>query len=112
MGIKQNAEAHFKAKLSQELQSIDVPEWKGKIFYKGAINGKQQSEILKLYAQDKHTEAMYMSLIMRALNEDGSRVWKPLELSEMMRTLDPDVVGRVVPQISDDDDTVEEVKKS
>jgi len=111
MGIKENAEAHFKSKLSGELFSIDVPEWDGKIYYKQAITGKQQTQIFKLYSQDKQIESVYMSLIMRALDEDGKAIWRPMELNEMMRNYDPEVVSRIVEEISDAEPTVDEVKK-
>ena len=110
--IKENASAHFKAKLSGELLSIDVPEWDGKIYYKGAITGKQQTQILKLYSQDKQIESVYMSLIMRALDEDGKAIWRSHELNEMMRAYDPEVVSRIVEEIASDEPTVDDVKKS
>jgi hypothetical protein len=111
MSIKDNATAHFRAKLSGELLSIDVPEWEDKIYYKGAVTGKQQTQIFKLYSQDKQIEAVYMSLIMRALDEDGKPIWRSHELNEMMRSYDPDVVSRLVEEISNDEPTVDEVKK-
>jgi hypothetical protein len=111
MSIKDNATAHFRSKLSGELLSIDVPEWEDKIYYKGAITGKQQTQIFKLYSQDKQIEAVYMSLIMRALDEDGKPIWRSHELNEMMRSYDPDVVSRLVEEISNDEPTVDEVKK-
>jgi hypothetical protein len=111
MGIKENATAHFKLKLSGDLLSIDVPEWGSKIFYKGALTGKQQTQIFKLYSQDKQIESVYMSLIMRALDEDGKPIWRTHELNEMMRTYDPDVVSRLIEEIANDEPTVEDAKK-
>jgi hypothetical protein len=52
-----------------------------------------------------------MSLIMRALDEDGKAIWRPMELNEMMRNYDPEVVSRIVEEISDAEPTVDEVKK-
>jgi len=111
MGIKENASAHLKEKLSGELMFIDVPEWDSKIYYKGAMTGKQQTQIYKLYSQDKQVESVYMSLIMRGLYEDGQQIWRSHELNEMMRTYDPDVVSRIIEEIANDEPTVEEVKK-
>ncbi len=110
MGIKDNAKAQFKSRLSGELSSLDVPEWGDKIYYKGAINGKQQAEILKLYDAGKSVDAVCMALIMRALNEDGERIWRPSELQELMREYDTTVISRVVEQISDEESVVEAKK--
>jgi len=52
-----------------------------------------------------------MSLIVRALDKNGSQIWKPAELSEIMREYDMSVVSRVVEQISEEDLTVDEAKK-
>ena len=75
MNIKENAKSQFKDKLSGELNSIDVPEWGGKIYYKNAINGKKQGRIMSLYDKGKVVESVCMSLIMRALDKDGKPIW-------------------------------------
>ena len=52
-----------------------------------------------------------MSLIMRALNKDGEAIWRPGELTEMMREYDVEVISRVVEVIADNEATVDEAKK-
>lgn len=111
MGIKENATAHLKEKLSGELLSLDVPEWDSTIYYKGAMTGKQQTQIYKLYSKDQQVESVYMSLIMRGLDKEGQPIWRTHELNEMMRTYDPDVVSRIIEEIANDEPTVAEVKK-
>lgn len=91
--------------------SVYVPEWGEEVFYKSTINGKQQAQIIKFYQDDKVIESVCMSLIVRALDKNGSQIWKPAELSEIMREYDMSVVSRVVEQISEEDLTVDEAKK-
>lgn len=111
MGIKDNAKAQFKARLSGELNSILVPEWNDTIYFKSAISGKKQAQILKLYDQGKTVEAVCMALIMRGLNKDGESIWRVSELSELMHEYDISVVSRVVEALTDDEPTVDEAKK-
>lgn len=111
MSIKDNAKSQFKDKLAAGLKSIDVPEWDGKIYYKPAINGKQQAKILKYYDQGKTIESVCMAFIVRALDENGDQIWREGELVELMREYDTDVISRIVTEISDDDPTVDEAKK-
>ncbi len=111
MGIKENAKLQFSDKLSGELNSIDVPEWGDTIYFKNAINGKKQGQIMSLYDKGKIVESVCMSLIMRALDKDGNAIWRPAELVEMMREYDIDVISRVVEQIADNQATVDEAKK-
>ena len=111
MSIKENAKLQFSEKLSGELNSIDVPEWGDTIYFKNAINGKKQGQIMSLYDKGKIVESVCMSLIMRALDKDGNAIWKPAELVEMMREYDIEVISRVVEQIADNQATVDEAKK-
>ena len=111
MSIKENAKLQFSEKLSGELNSIDVPEWGDTIYFKNAINGKKQGQIMSLYDKGKIVDSVCMSLIMRALDKDGNSIWRPTELVEMMREYDIDVISRVVEQIADNQATVDEAKK-
>ena len=111
MGIKENAKLQFSDKLSGALNSIDVPEWGDTIYFKNAINGKKQGQIMSLYDKGKIVESVCMSLIMRALDKDGNAIWRPAELIEMMREYDIEVISRVVEQIADNQATVDEAKK-
>ena len=111
MSIKENAKLQFSDKLSGELNSIDVPEWGDTIYFKNAINGKKQGQIMSLYDKGKIVDSVCMSLIMRALDKDGNAIWRPSELIEMMREYDIDVISRVVEQIADNQATVDEAKK-
>ena len=111
MSIKENAKLQFSDKLSGELNSIDVPEWGDTIYFKNAINGKKQGQIMSLYDKGKIVESVCMSLIMRALDKDGNSIWRPAELIEMMREYDIEVISRVVEQIADNQATVDEAKK-
>tara|TARA_R110000744_G_scaffold156160_1_gene271684 strand:- start:519 stop:857 length:339 start_codon:yes stop_codon:yes gene_type:complete len=111
MSIKENAKNQFRDKLSGDLNSLHVPEWGDTIYYKNAINGKKQGQIMSLYDKGKIVESVCMSLIMRALDKDGVAIWKPSELSEMMREYDIDVISKVVEVIADKETTVDEAKK-
>ena len=111
MSIKENAKTQFKAKLSGELNSVDVPEWGEKIYFKNAINGKKQGQIMSLYDQGKIVESVCMSLIMRALDKEGNAIWRPAELQELLREYDVEVIARVVEQIAETETTVDDAKK-
>jgi Asp-tRNA(Asn)/Glu-tRNA(Gln) amidotransferase B subunit len=111
MSIKENAKSQFKDKLSGELNSIEVPEWGETIYYKNAINGKKQGQIMSLYDKGKVVDSVCMSLIQRALDKDGNAIWRPAELQEMLREYDIQVISRIVEVIADNEATVEDAKK-
>lgn len=110
MSIKENAKNQFRERLSGQLNSIEVPEWGEKIYFKSAINGKKQGQIMALYDKGKIVDSVCMSLIMRALDKDGNQIWKPAELQEILREYDINVISRIVEQIADTE-SVDEAKK-
>ncbi len=76
MTVLDNATKHFRAKISGNLKSIDVPEWETKIYFKDVITLKEQSKLVELATQGKTVEALVETLITKARNEDGSRMFQ------------------------------------
>ena len=105
--ILESAKGHFRKKLGGGLKSIEVPEWSvdGKpsvIYYKPSLNFLQQEKILALSDQNKKAEAIVEALIQRALDEDGKPIFRSVNRQELMRQVDPDVISRVVGEMSGD----------
>jgi len=99
--------SHYKTKFSQDLLGpIDVPEWEMKIWHRTTMTMNQQSQILKFHQDGKLSEATVMLLIMRALDEEGKPIFKKMDMTELMRGADSEVIGRVVGELTahDDDD--------
>ena len=102
------AKAHFSAQMNGELQSIEVPEWQvdGKpltIYYKPSMNLRAQEKILQLDNKGKHGEAIAQTLIIRALDKDGKALFKQIDMIEIMRHIDPNIVGNIVKAMMGDD---------
>ena len=96
---------HYRNQLAGGLQSIDVPEWQvdGKplvIWFKPATNPKTQEILSKLFSEKKPIEATVQALIIRALNEDGTPMFKSVNKTELMNHCDVDVLIRVVGEIN------------
>ncbi len=96
------AKSQFKDRISGDLLSIEVPEWKGddgknvKIYFKAATNFKIQGQILRLVNEGKPDEAIIMTFILRSLDQDGKQIWRKVHMTEIMNEFDPDIVSRVV----------------
>jgi len=111
--ILETAKTHFRDRMSGELQCVEVPEWDAKIYFKPSMNFKDQGEVLKLHGDNKPAEAVIMTLILKAMDKDGAKLFKRAHVTEMMRTVDPEVVSRIVTEMSDDDQpTVEDAAKN
>ena len=106
--ILEVAKTQFRDRMSGKLQSSNVPEWvvDGKetvIFYKASMNFRDQGEILKLHSEGKQAEAVAMTFILRAMDEDGTKLFKRANMTELMRSVDPDIISRVVSEMGGDD---------
>ena len=107
--IIDNATHHFKEVVSQNLKGpIDVPEWDAKIWYKPATTMAQESRVIQLAQDNKQTEALVVSLIQRACDQDGKPVFTMEHKARLMNAVDPKVILRVVTNMSDDESQAEE----
>lgn len=98
------AKEHFKEVANQGMGNVEVPEWKTTIYWKiGGLNFAQQSKVIELQNSGKTAEALVEMLILRALDEDGNRMFKMAEKTEIMREVDPNVILRVVSSMSESD---------
>lgn len=105
--------AHFRNKIAGDMQKIEVPEWETTIYFKQTATLKEQSKIVELAQKGSTVEALVETLILKARNQDGTRMFKPADKTVFMNEVDPDVVIRVVGEMNrTDSDTLEEVEKN
>jgi len=94
--ILEKATAHFRNQISGEMKMIEVSEWETKIYFKSASSLKDEGRILELSQQGKTIEALVESLIIRARNEDGSRMFTQADKPTFLNEVDPKVIIRIV----------------
>jgi hypothetical protein len=113
--VLDKATSHFRAKVSGDMLSIHVPEWDAKIYFKQAITLKEQSKLVELASQGKQVEALVESLITKARNEDGTKMFSLADKVVLMNEVDPNIIIRVVGEIntaSDEESDLEKVEKN
>ena len=114
MTILDNAKAHFRERMGGTLRSVSVPEWTNgeaepvRIYFKPSMTLQAQGEIGELTQNGKIAEALAMTLINRALDENGKRLFVKANMTELMRMVDPDVIADVCNAMSADDDISDE----
>ena len=74
--VLDNAKAHFKRQLENPMRSIEVPEWgngtPAKIYFHEVMTMREKTAIGNLSANGKSDEAVAMTLILRARDENGT----------------------------------------
>jgi hypothetical protein len=109
--ILEQATAHFRNQISGELQKITVPEWGADIFYKTTTTLKEEGKILELSQQGKTVEALVESLITRARNADGTRMFSFADKVTFMNEVDPKVLIRIVGEMNNVTDDLSDMEK-
>jgi hypothetical protein len=113
--VLEKATAHFRNRLTGEMKSIDVPEWGTKIYFKQVISLKEQGKLVELASQGKTVEALVESLIVKARNEDGSKMFTMPDKMTLLNEVDPAILIRVVGEINEsvgEDQSLETVEKN
>ena len=115
--ILEAAKTHFREKLAGKLDYCEVPEWAVngkplKVFFKASMNMSQQERIQAIADNDKKGEAVCETIIQRALNEDGTRMFKSVDKMELMRHVDPAVLSKIILAMVNDETDVEEAAKN
>jgi len=110
------ATSHFREKISGEMSQITVPEWNNtRVYFKKSITLREQSRLIELASKGQTVEALVETLIVKARNEDGSKMFTIADKMTFLNEVDPAVVIRVVSEINDQvgkEDTVDEVEKN
>lgn len=113
--ILERATAHFRNKISGDMKKITVPEWECDIYYKSSNTLKEQAKLIELAQQGKTVEALVETLIIKARNQDGTRMFTMPDKATFMNEVDPKVIIRVVSEmneITDEDYNQEQVEKN
>ena len=111
MSVLDKAKKHYTNIISQEPIKVEVPEWDSTLYAKPSISLAKLGEIMELSNAGKSAEAMALTLIYRLIDADGNPVFRKAEKNELLRSVDPDVLSRIITTISDNTPSDEDVEK-
>jgi hypothetical protein len=95
MGVLDNAINHFG---SLDTKVIEVPEWDTIIYATPFTLGEKKT--LWKFAKGDDFEFMVRTLILKALDKEGSKMFDISQKNNLMNKVDPDVISRIVGEIS------------
>jgi hypothetical protein len=118
MSVIDFAKSHYRKQLDGEMIVIDVPEWVDengnptRIFIQ-PVSLKEKNAIFK-YQADNSLEALAETMIVRCRTEDGKLMFAKADKVHLMRSVDPDVISRIVFEINtkSPEHSVEDAKKN
>lgn len=109
MKLIDKATSHFEDILAGGLKGpIRVDEWDADIYWKPTTTMAEEAKIIELSQAGKTTEALVMTLIMKARDEDGNPVFTGADKLKLMRGVDPKIILRIVTAMGADDDEIDQ----
>jgi hypothetical protein len=110
--VLDKATAHFRNKISGEMRKIEVPEWECNIWVKNSATLREESKILELSQQGKSVEALVESIIVKARNEDGTKMFTMPDKMIFMNEVDPNIIIRIAAEINNIPMSMDEAEKN
>lgn len=103
------ATAHFKDALAQGVKGpIRVDEWDADVYYRATTTMAQESKVIELTQQGKTTDALILTLINRACDQDGKALFGQEDRAALMNRVDPKLILQVVTGMNEDDSLIED----
>ena len=102
MQITDKIAKHYQSSIAGELKKYHVKEWDTDIYYRTTYPLKDEAKVLELQAQGKTIEALVESIITKARDKDGQRLFVDADKVKLMNEADPLVVVRVATTINND----------
>jgi hypothetical protein len=100
MNITENIAKHYQLSIGGELKKIRCEEWDADIYFRTTYPLKDEARILELQAQGKTVEALVESIVTKARDKDGNRLFHDADRIKLMNEADPQVVIKVATAIN------------
>lgn len=100
MSVIQKARGHFKDQLAGEMKSIEVPEWETTVYFKPVSTFAQEQKTLELHAKGELVAALVETLIQKAYDKNGKRMFTQGDRDVLMREVDPNIIIKVCTAIN------------
>ena len=95
MSITDKIAKHYQSSISGDLKKIHVDEWDTDIYCRTTYPLKDEAKILELQTQGKTVEALVESIIVKARDKNGNRLFQDADRIKLMNEADPTVIIKV-----------------
>jgi len=98
---------HYRSAIGGEMKKIQVPEWDMDVYCRKTYPFKDEARVVECQVRGKSVEALVESLIVKALDKDGKRIFGDLDKVTLMNEADPAVITRVASAINNFEERVD-----
>ena len=91
---------HWQKAIAGGLEKIKVEEWDMDMYIKKTYPFSVESRVMKLQSQGEPVEALVETLLVKALDKDGRRIFNDADKINLMNEADPSVILKIVTAIN------------
>jgi len=95
MSITDKIAKHYQASISGELKKIHVKEWDTDVYFRTTYPLKDEAKVMDLQNKGFTIEAVVESIIVKARDKNGKRLFEDTDRIKLMNEADPMVVVKV-----------------
>ena len=95
MGIMDKISKHYQSSISGDLLKLHVEEWDSDIYYRTSYPLHIEGKISELQSQNKTVEALVESIVLKAKDAQGNRLFQDADKIKLLHEADPQVIIRV-----------------
>lgn len=112
--VLKQATSHYQRQLAGDMKKVHVPEWDVDLYYRTVSSLRAESEVVELTRAGKSVEALVVSIINKARDQEGNLVFSKHDKATLMNEVDPQVILRVAGQMNGADDlpSIEDIEKN
>ena len=103
---------HYDSLLSKQLDNFYVEEWDTTIYYRSTMNWAEQSRILDMSSQNKTSDALLETIVVRCLERDGKPMFTNADKITLKNSVDPEILLRIVAKMNAEQPSLEELEKN
>ena len=100
MSATDKIKTRFQSAIGGDMQKIKVEEWDMEIYCRKTYSFKDEQRIIQLQSEGKIVDSLVESLVIKARDADGKRIFTDADRLTLMNEADPAVITRVVGQIN------------
>ena len=100
MSITSKIAKHYQSAIGGDMLKYHCQEWETDIYYRKTYPLKDEAKVLELQANGKTIEALVESILVKARNKEGKRLFQDTDRTMLMNESDPTVVVQVATQIN------------
>jgi len=108
--IRNNIKQHYSNVVGGDMKKLTVEEWNCDIYYRQTNSFKDEAKMISLQAKGDIVEALIQSIISKARNKDGSKMFQEGDRAMLMNEADPKVLTKIATVLNGAQVTLEQAE--